>query len=200
MLGLRPRAGDDVRAVWLLALCALGGGSWLVQSRYQAAITSTYARTETLYRETLADARLIRESAGLHEIEVQADEDLARISRDVTLSGTTADFLGALQRSAASLKTTVLGVEPVPAGALPVQGLDATGLTIRAQGKFRSLLRLVEDLSHHSTLIDVSDTEMMVDREGRQDASDPRLDATIHATLYRLRTDSHKEVRVATAP
>lgn len=197
---MRFRAGDDVWAVWLLALCVVIGGSYYVQTQYQTAIALSHERTEALYRETVADARIVREAASLHAIQQRAQADLTRVSHDTTLSGATASLLSVLQRSAATFDTHILQVQPGDAQAPSAsRSLQATPLTIRVRGKFRDILGFVEDLSHHATLISVSDTEMAPAVDSENGAGELRLDATIHATMYRLAPPDGKELRVASA-
>lgn len=205
-LEMRLRAGDDIRAVWLLAFCILVGGSYYVQTRCQTAIGASHDRTEALYRRTVADARIIRQSVRLRRIQTRAIADLTQVSRDTSLSGTTAQLLSILHASAQTFHTRILELQPGNAQAAEPQNDDnlagkalrATSLTIRVQGKFRNILGFVEDLSHHATLVNVSDTEMALatDESGE---GEPRLDATIHATLYRLAMPDDKELRLASA-
>lgn len=200
-LEMRFRGGDDVRAVWLLALCVLIGGSFYVQTQYQTAIALSHERTETLYRETVTNARIVRQASSLHAIQQRAQADLARISHDTSLSGTTASLLFMLHGSAATFDTRILEVQPgsaPPTAAVP-KSLQATAVTIRVRGKFRDILGFVEDLSHHATLISVSDTEMAPANDSENGAAEPQLDATIHATMYRLALPDAKELRVASA-
>lgn len=197
---MRFRAGDDVRAIWLFALCVLIGGSFYVQTQYQTAITLSHERTETLYRETVANMRIVRQAAGLHAIQIRAQADLARVSHDSSLSGTTARLLFMLHGSAAAFDTHILEVRPGDAQpSAPGKSLRATALTIRVRGKFRDILGFIEDLSHHATLISVSDTEMAPANDTEDGAMELRLDATIHAIMYRLTAPSDKELRVASA-
>jgi Tfp pilus assembly protein PilO len=197
---LRFRPGDDVRAIWLLAVAVLVCGSVSVQMRYQAAIRSARDRTEALYHRTLADMRLVHEAGDLREIQSRAERDLARISQDQSLSATTADLLDTLHGSARAFDSTVLALQPSPSqAATPGNALQATPITMRVRGRFRNILRLVEDLSHHATLISVTDTEMSLANDASANDAEPRLDATIHATLYRLTVPAMKELRVATA-
>jgi hypothetical protein len=194
------RAGDDVRLLWLLALFVLVGGSVYLQTQYQTAIGLSRQRTETLYRETVADERIVREAASLHAIQQRARDDLARVSQDASLAGTTATLLSTLHRSGAAFDARVLEVQPgdtkLPAGASP---LRATALTIRIRATFRNILRFVENLSHHSTLISVSDTEMVPANGSKNRAGELRLDATIHATMYRVAIPGGKESGIAPA-
>lgn len=197
---MRFRAGDDVRALWLLALCVLIGGSFYVETQYQTAIGVSHERTETLYRETVADARIVREAASLHAIQQRAQTDLARVSHDTSLSGTTASLLSTLHGSAVTFDTRILEVQPGDAQSPAVpKSLRATPVTIRLRGKFRNILGFVEDLSHHATLISISDTEMAPANDSKYGAPEPQLDATIYATMYRLAVPDDKEPRVASA-
>lgn len=200
-LEMRFRAGDDVRALWLLALCVVIAGSYYVQTRYQTAIAASHERTETMYRQTVADMRIAREAASLQAIQTRAKADLARVSHDTSLSGTTASLLAMLHSSANKFTTRVLAIQPgISPPAAATGALRATALTIRVRGEFRDILGFVEDLSHHATLISVSDTEMALATGEESREGEPRLEATIHATLYRLALPDDKEVRVASAP
>ncbi|HKU66885.1 MAG TPA: type 4a pilus biogenesis protein PilO [Candidatus Baltobacteraceae bacterium] len=195
---LRLRPGDDVRAIWLIALGVLVAGFFYVQTRYQSEISAAYDRTEILYHRTLADTRLVQQASRLRTLEAQARDDLSRVSHDSSLAATTANLLGMLHASARTFDTRVEEVQPgnPQAGR---EALQATPLVIRLNGRFRNILAFVEDLSHHATLISVSDTEIALANDSQRDAAEPRLDATVHATLYRLEMPAEKELRVAPA-
>lgn len=194
---MRLRPGGDVRAVWLLTLCVLAGGSYYVQERYQAVITASYQNDEKLYRGTVANVRIVREAAILHAVQRQAQADLTRLSHDSSLSGTTASMLLMLHSSAKAFDTRILEVRPGDTQTTKGDALEATPVTIRVRGKFRNILALIEDLPHHQTLVSVSDTEMAIAGEGDSGMPEPTLDATVHATMYRLTTADDKEPRVA---
>lgn len=193
---LKLRAGDDVRAVWLLALAVLLCGAFYIQTAYQTVIAASHARTEVLYRQTVAEARIVRESSELRVIEQRAQSDLAHISHESSLSGTTANLLALLQTSAKAFDLRVREVRP---GSVEDDGtpLRATPVTIGVQGQFRDILAFVEHLSHQRTLISVTDTEMSVTNESPLRGREPRLDATIHAMLYRLTMPQNKEPSIA---
>lgn len=200
---MRFRPGDDVRMIWMLAAILLFGGLFAVETRYQAAISASYDHAETLYRETVADNRLIGEAAVLSRIQNRAEGDLMRISHDATLSANTANLLSMLHASAQRFGTKIMAVQP---GADPEEtadesepALQPSSLTIRIRGTFRDLLSFVEDLSHHATLLSVSDTEMSLANGDAASAQEPRLDATVHATLYRLRLPSDRGLRLVSA-
>jgi Tfp pilus assembly protein PilO len=185
---MRFRPGDDVRVLWIAALVVLFGGLFYVQTRYETAISASLDRTGLLYRQTVADMRLVHQASHLRKIEREARIDLSHIARTASLSDATADLLTTLNGSAGKFDAHVVGVQP-ESGQSSADGLQANPVTIRVNGKFRNILRFVEDLSHHATLIDVSDTEMALANAGDRDAAEPHLDATIHATLYRLQRD-----------
>ncbi|HET9097474.1 MAG TPA: hypothetical protein VFN37_12485 [Candidatus Baltobacteraceae bacterium] len=176
------------------------GGSLYVQTQYQPAIALSRERTETLYRETVANMRVVRQAAGLHALQLRAQADLARVSHDSSLSGATASLLFMLHGSAATFDTHILEVRPGDAQpSASGESLPATALTIRVRGKFGDILAFIEDLSHHATLISVSDTEMAPAADSEKSAMEPRLDATIHATMYRLILPGGKELHRASA-
>ncbi len=195
---MRFRPGDDVRALVLLALGVLAGGSFYLHSRYQTAIEASYERTETLYGEIVANIRILREASNLRAVETQAKDDLSRVSRHSSLSVATADLLDNLHASARNFDTRIEQLQPGITQS-ETNALQATALTIRVSGTFRNILAFIEDLSHHSTLISVSDTEIALANSAGGNKAEPRLDATIHATLYRLSVPNNKETRVASA-
>jgi Tfp pilus assembly protein PilO len=185
----------DVRAVWLFALCVFFGGGVYVVMGYERAIAASYDRTAALYRQTTVATRLIRESAHIRGIERQARTELARISHDSSSSETTAQLLATLQSAARTFATPIVLLHPEPVQASPGP-LQATPLTIHISGTFRNILRFVEDLSHHATLMDVSDTEIALTHSAQNNAAQPLLEATIHATLYRLQLPRTKETPI----
>jgi Tfp pilus assembly protein PilO len=194
----RSRQGDDVRALWLLAVLVLCAGSLYIRARYQSAISTAEDRTESLYRQTVADARIVRQSGRLGAIERQALDDLDRVSHDTSISASTANLLGMLHQSARTYDTRVEELQP-QSGQTETGALQATPLSIRINGTFRGILGFVEDLSHHATLIRVTDTELALASSAQSNAAQPRLDATIHATLYRLQLSMIKESHSASA-
>jgi len=187
----------QTRAVWMLAGGILVAGWFFVHDRFETAILQSRSRTDLLYRQTVANSEIVRQASMLREVQRRAETDLAQVSRDASPSATTARLLQMLHDSASSLGSQILSVEPgapQPGGA----ALQATQLTIRIRGRFQNVLRFVEDLSHHGTLVRVSDTEMVPAHAERLQGSEPRLDATIHAILYRLLPVS-KELHLASA-
>lgn len=205
-LQLQRRPGDDVRAVWLLAVLIVTVGAYCIETRYERAIGLAHDRTEVLYRRMVANERIVQQAGSLRKLETQAMNDLRRVSHDTSLSVSTAALVATLDRSANLYHTEVTGLEPsqgqtpslTAKGADDDRRLSATQITIRARGGFRNVLRFVENLSHHATLISVSDTQLVLaNREN--DEPEPQLDATIHATLYRLQMPAPKETRIAAA-
>jgi hypothetical protein len=191
-LRLELREGDDVRCLWLASILVLAFGAWVLNARYERSIAAAHEQTEYLYRETVANRRTISQAAALHAIERQAREDIGRISHERSLSTTTAELLDMLHHSSRDYRTQILGVVPTQtsaaAGHVVEESRDllATHLTIRAGGSFKNILVFVENLSHQSTLLDVADVELALAGGADQNVNEPDLEATIHATLYRL--------------
>lgn len=190
------RGCSEVRVLWMLTIAAFAGGSFLVHTRYEPAIAAAYDRTETLYSETAADTRIVREARSLRAIRDRAEADLARVSHEASLSETTADLLSTLHVSARRFHTRVIELQPAAAPSSN-GALQEAALTIRVQGTFGNILSFVADLSRHSTLMSVSDTSLGLAAAAVHSGAEPALDATIHATLYRLTMPGEKGVRVA---
>ncbi|HZT11828.1 MAG TPA: hypothetical protein VFA29_03450, partial [Candidatus Baltobacteraceae bacterium] len=146
------------------------------------------------------------------QAEHRAEADLTRLAKDVPMSVSTAGMLQTLERNAAIAGVAIEGVEPQPAqpAAVPAAGnavsAPATGprlvqddVLIRVSGRFRDLLRFVAALSHNRILIRVAQTDVALSTAaGTQPAGEPRLDAAVHATLYRLFVRPMEERSVAT--
>ena len=182
---LRFRAGDEVRALWFLAVIILGLGSYLIETRYQFAIVQAHVKTESLYRETVANRRTIAQASALRHIQKVVENDLRSISQEQSISMTTAAMLITLQRSALQHHMVILGVEPGKSGHTDTRLLQ-TDLTLRVEGGFQAILGFIEDLPHQRTLISVTDTQLALAQGSNDTAGAPKLDATIHAALYRL--------------
>lgn len=182
---LQRRPGDDVRAIWFLAVIVLVAAGYFVVDHFERAIAASHDRTESFYRRMVSNERIVQEAKVLSRIRDVARRDLAQVSHERSLPGTSASLILLLAKSAAYHRISVTGIEPGAATADVVSGLAAGGLTIKLRGRFSDLLQFVADLSRHECLVSVSQTEMAVS-SGKAIAGAPLLDATVHATLYRL--------------
>jgi hypothetical protein len=204
MMKWQLRAGDDTRLLWLLAFSVLCTGAFQVETRYPPAIAASHDRTEILYRQSVANARLVQEATALRGLQQRAQNDLLRVSHDTSPSQNVANLLLALQSAAVLYGTSVLAIETQGASAGLQDSherdpaLQASDLKIRLRGQFANILRFVANISHRSTLVSVSHTEMSVSPDNRK-TSEPLLDATIHATLYRLQLADKEEGHIASA-
>lgn len=204
------RSGDDARALWFSALLTFVLGCYLIETKYQRAIAGAHGTTEALYNQTVANERTVAQASSLRRLQQRALTDLRQISVDRPLWATTAQLLVTLENSAGKYDVAVVGVEPgqaqassptaEPNGAAQRTSTDRwllqTDVGIRVRGRFRNVLRFIENLSHERTLIRAGDTELALARAGDR-SDEPVLAATIHATLYRVQLP-HGEERVAT--
>ncbi len=193
------RAGDDVRAVWILAALVLLCGSAIVRSRYENAIAVSYGRSEALSRRIDVNRGILDRSGNLHVLENRAQRDLAKLSLTGSAASSTANLIALLEKSSRSFRTQVVQIQPEFAEANEDAGaLESMPVTIRLDGRFRNILAFIADLSRHDTLISVTDTELALSSEHLENGP-PRLDATVHAVLYRLRAQKGLGVRIASA-
>ncbi|MBV9270473.1 MAG: hypothetical protein JO165_05220 [Candidatus Eremiobacteraeota bacterium] len=156
------------------------------------------SESEHLYAQTAANERVIRESKRLAALQTAVDRDLSGVEskRFVTF---TEELLQIVDSDAHHFGATAVGVEPAsvpqpPAGA--PDGLIGVPVTIRVQGKFEALLRLIEDLPRHNVLLAIDDTQMRIAGTATDARRSPTLEATIHATLYTV----HLVAEEANAP
>lgn len=197
-LRVRLRAGEDVRAVWLCSVLLVLGGGFFIERHFEPAIAGARSRSETLYRETAADVRLVSEAAYVRAQERRARLELSAIEQDATLSESTARLLPVLHARAAAFGTSVRAVAPAGAATGAGTSLAAQPFTMTVRGTFRGVLGFIADLSHHSTLIGVGDAELAPVSGASRTGAQP-LDATIHATLYRLQHPTEEEPHAASA-
>ncbi|HEV3153401.1 MAG TPA: hypothetical protein VGZ02_06345 [Candidatus Baltobacteraceae bacterium] len=197
-LGRFIRAGDDARAVWLAAILVFALGLYFVESSYHERIRDLDMQTEVLNRRVAIDTQTLAERPALMRVQRLAQRDLETVARDLPLSMTTAQWLPNVERLAAHCGVAVEEVSVQPIMASPVRDLPQstaqapaaswllqTDVTIRVRGTFRAVLAFVQGLSHDRILIRVTNTEIESARGGMQGAH-PALDATVHASLFRL--------------
>ncbi len=190
--------GAAVRIVWILAVGVLMGGYYSVDSRYQRAIGLAGQQTQVLFEQTAANQRVVEQAAALRIEQRQVDADIARLGNDQSEAAVTASFLVALQRLGNQFHTQIAAVEPARSAPSRAPGtptrarssLDGIAVSIRAKGQFGDLLRFVEGLSHLGVLVAVSDTQLAISAGAATKPQAPTLDATVRATLYRLRPRS----------
>jgi Tfp pilus assembly protein PilO len=187
-----------VRLLWALTAIELFGGGIAIESRYRHSIERSRAAAEALYRSTMHNERLIAQAAELRAAQAAAEADLQHISMERSLSAATASLLSTLEVVAAREHAEISGVDP---GRTTLEDrLLATDLTLRVRGKFRNIVSFVEDVSRQAVLLKVSNTELAIASEPEH-APEPNLDATVHATLYRLSgAGTTGERRIASAP
>jgi hypothetical protein len=191
---LRP--GEDARLLWMLTALVAVGGYYAIDSHYQQAIGRAGEATQQLYERVAANSRIIREAGRLALVQARVRADIAAVTKDQSPAATTSALLMMLATSAKRFHVQVKAVEPAtPAStgavaAAPIDGLIGTDMTIRVRGRFRNLLGFVEDLSHHGVLLAITDTQLAVTGNNDANVPAPDLDATVHATLYRIATDT----------
>lgn len=195
----RLRRGDEVRAVWALAVVVLAGGYFGIGARYQAALTSANLDAASLTRLADSNERIVARASALHASERQARADLQRFSIESAGWASTAALLTALESLGDRLRVEVETIEPGRTQADPRErALVGTGLTIRARGHFRDLLSFIAMLPQKRTLLSVGPSELMLAAEN-QNAASPDIEATLHATLFHFQSEHHAEVHDGTA-
>lgn len=188
-LRFERRAGDGVRATWILTVCVLAAGLYLLQGRYERAIAHSRSETELFYGRIVANDRVIRQARRLSRLERAARADLAGVGRSASLAGVTAAFINHLEDCAAKNGVLIGTLQPASAQERPIaepQELVAEPLTITAAGRFPALVHFIADLSHQRTLLEITGTQFALRTREGSAPEKPVVDATIQAVLFRL--------------
>lgn len=181
---LERTPADEARALWIAAICTLLFGLHAVESRYEPPIAAARVRADRFYDEMLANERLVRQAAVLRRAEHAAAADLRRISRDDSISSTTASLIDRLTRISRVRHVTLLSVQPQNAP-LPEGTMPSTAVSIAVRGRFPALLQFIEELSHGGTLMRVTGAQIAVASAPQKRNTEPLLDAGIQTILYR---------------
>jgi hypothetical protein len=177
------RPADEVRALWIAAVCMLAFGLYMVHARYEPVIGAAHLRADRFYSGMLSNERLIREAAVLHRTERAAFADLRRVSRNSSQGATTAGLIAHISEVSRAQGVTLLSLEPqeAPSGD---RSMPSTDLTIGVRGRFPALLQFIEDLSRSGTLLRVTGAHLSL-AAAAQTGSKPLIDAAVRAVLYR---------------
>ncbi len=196
---------SDAGALWLTAFIIFLGGSYVVETQCREAIGQSAARSQALYERTVSNERTIAEAPSLRRLQATVEGDVRHLSRDVSLSITTAQLLAMLQSTASIHHVEVIAVEPeqsrLPAISPAPQTdetpwLEPEPVTVRVRGGFRDLLYFIEAISRQRTLLEIDDAQVQMDPAQSEAGS---LDADVHTTLYRLTLPTEEEHRIETA-
>lgn len=200
-LRFERRPGDEARAFWIVALCVLGVGLYLVQERYEHAIALSRTQSELFYSRIVANDRIVQQARQLHRLERAVRADLAGLSGDSTPAGTTVRFIANLQQCATKNGVRISMLQPDGAQesqpTVAASELHAEPVTITAVGRFPALVRFIAQLSHQRTLLEIGGTQFALREYGANRPSEPAVEATIQAVLYRLAPRGEEEASVA---
>ncbi len=182
---IRLRAEDRPRIVWLLALLLFMLGCRTIASR-ESSIAKASVATEELVRRIRANDRAMADAVTLRRSEQLAWADLTQISGGQQPAVSVAGFLRGLERLAGRLQLAVVSVTPSESTAPKTArtALLPMPITVLVQGRFRSLVRFMQEATRQKTLIGLDSAQLMVSSLPAARAFG--LDATIRVTLYRL--------------
>ncbi len=153
----------------------------------ESSIAKASAATEELARRINANNLAIAEAAILRRRERLARDDLMQVSGGEQPAVSVAEFLRRLEYLAARLRLSVVSVTPsdgLPAQKSVSKALVPLPVTVLVRGKFRSVVRFIQETTRQRTLTGLESAQLMV--PSLPSASAAGLDATIHVTLYRL--------------
>lgn len=173
--------------IWILTSVVLIGGYYGIAARYERALERSSAASGELQARIAVNELTLARASALRDQERRARDDLTRVSRENRLPRSTAELLEQLQRLGRAFHVLVISVvaqrkAPTPPKAL--EDLPATPFAMEVQGEFPSLLRFMQELPRHKTLIGIDSVQLALSRSKTQVGAP--LTGTIRATLYRL--------------
>lgn len=203
------RPVTDARALWLLSVLVLAAAYYFIDAHYQRRIAASREATASLYSRTVANRRIVAQARRLSAMQRKIDGDLRQLygKRD---ENSISSLLKLLQRTGTHYGVIVTAVEPQKGNAGPSRGALAASqstpetfpdraligqdIVIRVRGRFRPLLRFVEDLPRHDTIVAVSQTQVQVAGDTpKASANEPSLEAVIRGTLYTFRQSAEDD-------
>lgn len=190
------KAGDDARVLWLCAVLIVVSAYAILDSSLQRRINASRETTASYYAQIVANRRIVAEAARLARVQRRVDADLAAL-HDREAETPMSELLGTLQQTAAKHGVEIQAVEPQKTVApsrdtdFPARALVGQDVTLRASSTFADLLAFLQGLSLNRTLLEVTGSELRLAGSSAPDAKKPaRLEVTIQAKLYALRTDA----------
>lgn len=176
-----------VRVTWLIVAFVVGGvGFGCIWWPASQQISQRHARALELYDEANTIDAAIRRSSQLRDAQLRIRSDLAELGGIRTPGAVTAALLQLLHEESKRQSIEVREVAPDANARASVPKADLlapTELSIAVRGPFRNIVALVADLSRHDVLVDIHDIQLGATESTR---NAPVLDATLHATMYRL--------------
>lgn len=190
---------------WLAGLAFLGVGVGCVWWPASQNISAVRTQSRELYDEANQLDAEIRRAGELRAVGARVLSDVERLGGQRSNGAATAaalELLGAeSRRFDVELRSVVPQNVAKPlerAAAHPPELLAQNELVLGLRGRFRNVLAFVADLPRHDALIEVRGVTLSA--AGASPDGTPALDATVEATLYRLREAPLKEVsRVSSA-
>ncbi|HEX5275246.1 MAG TPA: type 4a pilus biogenesis protein PilO [Candidatus Rubrimentiphilum sp.] len=176
--------------MWLLAVFVFVFGVRAIAS-HESAIAKASVATEELTRRIESNYRTLAQAETLRRREQLAWDDLLKISGGQQPAISVAEFLRRLKdmawRRRLSVVSIIPGDESTPSKPAS-RALAPLPITILVRGKFRSLVRFIQEITRQRTLTGVESVKLML--SSIPSARTAGLDATIHVTLYRVIVDA----------
>jgi Tfp pilus assembly protein PilO len=176
----------SVRAVWLLVAAVVLIGYGTIYQPQEREANAYTRQAEELYAERRADDAELQRAFQISAARRRVDDDLTRLAGAGSQSATTAIALRILESASRRFEVEVRSIEPQPSPPSGRDLLDRTPVTLGLRGRFRNIATLLDDLPRHDVLIGVDGIELMTHH---RDAITPVLDATVHVSIYRLRSE-----------
>jgi hypothetical protein len=171
------------RLTWACtAFVILGLGVGVVWWPSSQAISQVRRHAGEMYEEANHNDAIVRLAADLRAAQARVRADVNALGGTRSPGQVTAAALRLLEDEAkqrgVEIRSIVPSAAPITAGALV-----GTDVAIGARGPFRNIISFLADLPRHNVLMELRDAEL-ISSDPTQKL--PSLDATVHATIYRL--------------
>ena len=188
------------RLSWLAsAALLLGVGIGLIWWPSARRIDELQEHARVMYERANRNQAIVERSVALRRIRLRVERDVRRLSGRSSLAAATAATIALVNGEARRFNVSIRQIAPDQVSTAESdlkEQLAPYALEIGLRGRFSDMLALVSDLPRHEVLIGVAQVDLT--SLARPSSDRPELDATLHATIYRVRPTYSAEVSDAT--
>ncbi len=175
----------SIRLTWaLVALVIFGAGFGLVWWPFSQSIAAVRSHARELYEEANRNDAITLRASDLRAARARIHADLVTLGGVRSQGAVLSSTLRLLSEEGKRLRVDVRSIAPAQhAGGETHDPLVGTDVAIAVRGSFRNIVDMIADVPRHDVLVEIHDAQL-VSADTMQGL--PKLDVTLHATIYRL--------------